>query len=210
MTKAANFADRLSDLIKEDGKSLRQIAKECEMSYSSLSKYQNDMQTPDAKAIERIADYFNVTTDYLLCQSDIRKPDITIQAINEQTGLSERAIMILQRSATHNLTGIPFDIAAQPLPPDGSAILSSIIESPIFSVLIQRIHDLLSLTQQSADGIVNEDTRQQIAEWLEDKPKQSIGIQSKQDLIDIKEFQISHSFMNMIKALEQEANSNVD
>lgn len=60
------FADRLSDLIKEDGNSLRYIAKACGLSYSSLSKYQNCLQIPTIKAIESLADYFKVTTDYLL------------------------------------------------------------------------------------------------------------------------------------------------
>lgn len=208
MEKAVNFADRLSDLIEEDGKSLRQIAKECKMSYSSLSKYQNNSQTPDANSLQSIADYFNVTTDYLLCRTDVRRPDATLQAINKQTGLSERAIMILQRSATQDLTGMELEDVVQRLPLDGCMILSKIIESPLFPEMIDEISSLLALSDQEADAIMLDDERQQLAELFKSKAKLALGIRGVKQIRGYKEIQASSLFRDIIKALEQEANSN--
>lgn len=191
---------------KEEGLTQDQLAKRLNIQVQNVRNWEQGRTLPEYETLFKLMEIFDCDMDYLFGRIECRTHDK--QFIHEQTGLSERAIMILQRSATHDLTGIPFDIAAQPLPPDGSAILSSIIESPVFTVLIERIHDLLSLTQQTADGIVNDDTRQQLAERLENALKQSIGLQSKQDLIDIKEYQISRSFIDIVKTLEQEANSN--
>lgn len=191
---------------KEEGLTQDQLAKRLNIQVQNVRNWEQGRTLPEYETLFKLMEIFDCDMDYLFGRIECRTHDK--QFIHEQTGLSERAIMILQRSATHDLTGIPFELAAQPLPSNGCTILSSIIESPLFPMLMKRVHDLLSLSQRTAEGIVNKDTRQQLTEWLEDTPKQSIGLQSQQDLIDIKEFQISRAFMDIIKALEQEANSN--
>ncbi|MBO4867954.1 MAG: helix-turn-helix transcriptional regulator [Ruminococcus sp.] len=49
-------------------------------------------RTPNTEQIIKIAEYFNVSTDYLLCRTKEKTTDITIQAICAYTGLSEEAI----------------------------------------------------------------------------------------------------------------------
>ncbi len=89
------FADRLSDLIaesKEKQELFDDLSRETGIPKSSLSYYQNDKREPNITNLVRLANHFNVTTDYLLGLSEIRKPDMEIQAIALKTGLSEAAI----------------------------------------------------------------------------------------------------------------------
>lgn len=42
-----------------------------------------------------LARYYNTSTDYILCNTDIKSPDVTISDICIKTGLSEKAIIRL-------------------------------------------------------------------------------------------------------------------
>lgn len=93
------LADILSDLISDSGKDLKTLGKEIGISDSALSKYQNDSGEAGINAINKIADYFNVSSDYLIGKTDVKKPSIQDQAIQNEIGLSERSIDILR---SHN------------------------------------------------------------------------------------------------------------
>ena len=45
------------------------------MSQQAISAYEKGSREPDIDTIKKIAEYFNVSTDYLLCKSDIRNPE---------------------------------------------------------------------------------------------------------------------------------------
>ena len=92
------FADRLSDLIaekKQEGVDYRQIAEGTKIPTGSISNYANDVQQPNITRLAAIAEYFGVSTDWLLGLSDVRTPDIKTQAICNYTGLSEHAVFEL-------------------------------------------------------------------------------------------------------------------
>jgi transcriptional regulator with XRE-family HTH domain len=90
------FADRLQDLIAESGKTINELSSPDEIGISSgsLSKYQNDVAEPGITALVKLADYFNVSFDYLLGKSDCKhRENIDIR---EETMLSEKAIELLK------------------------------------------------------------------------------------------------------------------
>ncbi len=87
-----SFADILGQLVSESGKPLKELAKEIGVSYGSISKYQNDNAAANIDALCKFADYFKVSTDYLLGRTEIKKPSVEIQAICDYTGLNETAI----------------------------------------------------------------------------------------------------------------------
>ena len=64
---------RIKELRTEMHKSLRDVANDLNISYSSLSKYERGDQQPSYETLIRIANYFNVTTDYLLGLSDMKR-----------------------------------------------------------------------------------------------------------------------------------------
>ena len=56
--------ERIKELSAKRGKNLKQVAKE--LGYSENLFYQWKKTTPTADKLQNVADYFNVTTDYLL------------------------------------------------------------------------------------------------------------------------------------------------
>lgn len=83
---------RLRELRSEKGLSLRELADELHLSYSSIGKYERNEAQPSFEILFKIADFFDVTTDYLIGYSDIRTKDMEYKDIAEKTGLSVRAI----------------------------------------------------------------------------------------------------------------------
>ncbi len=61
---------RIKELRAEQKLSLRELASRLGISYTSLGKYERNEQQPSFETIEKIADYFNVSVDYLLGRSD--------------------------------------------------------------------------------------------------------------------------------------------
>lgn len=86
------FQERLSYLIKEDGRSQRELSEYVDVSKQSISLYVSGKRTPDINAFFRMCEYFKVSADYLLGKSDVRSFDIENKSINEKLGLSEMSI----------------------------------------------------------------------------------------------------------------------
>ena len=60
------FDEILHDLIKRDGVELKDLADAAGIAVSSLGNYIKGKRYPDYKTIVLIAEYFGVTTDFLL------------------------------------------------------------------------------------------------------------------------------------------------
>ena len=89
MTKIRNLGDRLKKIRKE--KNLRQIdlASSLGLAQTTIANYEQGTRFPNEKTLSQIADFFNVSLDYLLGRSDtlVNNEDITYQQsdINENT-----------------------------------------------------------------------------------------------------------------------------
>lgn len=65
------FSKRLHELRKENRISQEELAAAIGTTKSTISKYEHGTIEPTLSVIKKLADYFSVTTDYLLCQSDV-------------------------------------------------------------------------------------------------------------------------------------------
>lgn len=65
---------RIRQLRKERKISCRQLGKDIGLSASALSHYETGISTPSVESTLRIAEYFHVSTDYLLGRSEYRTP----------------------------------------------------------------------------------------------------------------------------------------
>lgn len=74
----ANFSDRLKELRIERRLTQEQLADKFFLNKSSISRYEREQQVPELELLQQIADFFTVTTDYLLGNSDIRNPYISV------------------------------------------------------------------------------------------------------------------------------------
>lgn len=70
-----NFGERLRSLRKDIDYSLRKMADELGISFSALGKYERNEHQPDFDTLEKIAEYFDVSIDWLLGRTNIRTYD---------------------------------------------------------------------------------------------------------------------------------------
>lgn len=64
------FPERLTQLRTNRQLRQRELAKSLHVSTSAISNYEQRLRYPDIDMLIRIADYFDVTTDYLLGRTE--------------------------------------------------------------------------------------------------------------------------------------------
>lgn len=69
----STFGDRLKELRLERNLTQLELAQIFFISKSSVCKYEKGNNFPEASLLQKIADYFSVSVDYLLGKSDDRK-----------------------------------------------------------------------------------------------------------------------------------------
>ncbi|MEC3884613.1 helix-turn-helix transcriptional regulator [Halobacillus sp. HZG1] len=86
------FSDRLKQLRNRHKLSREQLAQTIGVSYSTISKYESGTREPDFKTLDKMSDYFDVTTDYLLGRSNIpsSQPESTNGSIAEINRLLDK------------------------------------------------------------------------------------------------------------------------
>lgn len=89
------FAERLTALRENTGKKRQEVADDLKISRASLEYYEKGKRKPDIEVLVRLADYYGVSTDYLLGLSDVSTTDKDIKFICNYTGLSETSVKIL-------------------------------------------------------------------------------------------------------------------
>lgn len=68
------FGERLRLLREENSLTQLELSKQTGIGNVTLSQYEKGTRNPDKDTIIKIAEYFDVTTDYLLGKSNVRKP----------------------------------------------------------------------------------------------------------------------------------------
>lgn len=65
-----NIGEKIKELRKKNGKTQLDVSKALDVTYQTIYKYEKGIAVPPADAILKLAEYFNVTTDYLLGHTD--------------------------------------------------------------------------------------------------------------------------------------------
>lgn len=81
------FATRLRSL--GENMTHQEIADGVGVSRQTIGQFTLGNTRPDIDTLGKLADFFGVSTDYLLCRTDIKSTDTTVQDICEYTELSE-------------------------------------------------------------------------------------------------------------------------
>jgi repressor LexA len=72
--------NRIKYLRAEKGISQNELAKALGLTQQAISAYENGLREPDLETLQKIADFFDVSLDYLLGRTDIRNSDILTKA----------------------------------------------------------------------------------------------------------------------------------
>lgn len=89
--------NRLKFLRNEKGENLEKIAKYLNVSIQTISNYENEKRDMTPETIIKLAEYFDVSTDYLLGKTDVRNYDKDEQEFRfayhkEMEGLTDEEI----------------------------------------------------------------------------------------------------------------------
>lgn len=99
------FAERLVLLRSEKGLTQGALAESIGISRQSVTLYENHTRVPDIEILAKFAEFFGVTSDYLLGRSDNRTYENA--AIGDKLGLTDKSIATLichkEWSEGHNL-----------------------------------------------------------------------------------------------------------
>ena len=96
-TRENPLAQRLSELVDNP----RGLANHLGCSVQAVNQYKLGTAYPKTENLIKIAQYYNVSIDYLIGLTDVKSPDASIRAISEATGLSERSLNILAMYPYH-------------------------------------------------------------------------------------------------------------
>lgn len=116
------LAQRLKELRKSKGLTYAGLSEALKTEYGihiskeSLSNYEVSTAIPHSKSgknegmnvkyLRCLADFYGVSTDYLLGRSEVQSPDVTIQGVVDYTGLSENAVGKLHSLAEDDILSI--------------------------------------------------------------------------------------------------------
>lgn len=92
MNYKEEFSKRLIWLREQKGLTQQQLADNLQITRQSLSLYEKAERTINIELLAKIADFFNVSTDYLMGRTDVTSMNEDIQVACKVTGLSEKAI----------------------------------------------------------------------------------------------------------------------
>lgn len=86
------FGERLKDLRKKRSLTQSQLGDKLNVTKASISGYENDTRSPDRETLVKIAEIFNVSTDYLLGRTDDKEKGPTLVAAHLDDDLTEEQL----------------------------------------------------------------------------------------------------------------------
>lgn len=73
-----NTVERIFELMKQRGVTANTVAKTLGFGNSQFTSWKTGVAKPSAEALTKLADYFDVSVDFLLCRTDSPKAELQI------------------------------------------------------------------------------------------------------------------------------------
>mgnify|MGYP004732743093 CR=1 FL=1 len=101
-----NIGERLSDLRKEKGFTQLEVAEKTGIQRTTINYYECGARKVKVEDLLTLSAFYKVSTDYLLCNSDIKTTDKNVKLTCETTGLSEDAIHYIMNADKSELRAL--------------------------------------------------------------------------------------------------------
>lgn len=180
------FARRLQDLITKS--TVLGLKERLGCSLQAINQYKQGTAFPKTENLIKIADYYGISVDYLLGRTDIPNLDTNMQAVHGFTGLSAETISRIVE-----------------LRDNGKAeLIDKLISNPNFSMLIKRLAELQAMTHESVRQIYDADSTEYMQSFYHNNgnTNTAMNYDSLQEIIDLKEYQITKAFAEIVKDFE--------
>lgn len=106
ITEGNIFPTRLRNIMKSRGITQKALANAIKMRPQTVSLYTTGQSAPDVNTLRKMAEFFNVSADYLLGLVEDDDPDKDIKVIAKYTGLSSRSIRWLHHRPQEEITQV--------------------------------------------------------------------------------------------------------
>lgn len=146
------FQERFNELrgdISQD-----KFAKKVGVSKATVGFYENGSRLPDIAKLREIATKCGVSADWLLGLTNIKAPNADAQAVESKTGLSGRAIAILERHKEYKDGLLQQGIDSYEI----TDFINAMLETPEFHTFIEDIATTLAMGWHSG-GLSNEEIK---------------------------------------------------
>lgn len=94
---AGTIGDTLKKLREAKGLSMAFVAKQLDLSLGAYQKYENNTRDVSTSTLNAIADFYNITTDYLLGRPDAKPPADPIDEFADKVKMQEQEQIILKK-----------------------------------------------------------------------------------------------------------------
>lgn len=138
-----NFGARLKALREEMELSREELAYKLGTSYHSIAKYETNLRSPDKESIAKIADFFDVSTDYLLCRTDIKNINPTTLTGEDRKDIQSRLESI--KDDLESSQGLMFN--GEPLSQDS---IESLLEAMEIGLSMAKLKQKRSLLEKES------------------------------------------------------------
>jgi len=173
------FATRLRGLIDEAGIPQSALAEHIGVTRQAISTYSLGTSVPDIDKFEGIANFFEVSTEYLLGRTDIKKADTSKQATAEYLGLSEGAIDAIRSLQLGQIEQAPLrDYKPELVNYPMTQVFNAWLESVDLSKLTSDMYKLLLATCEYNTSGLNPDKHK-----MNDEQKQAVMLLQQSDYI---------------------------
>ena len=143
MTTKEVFVSRFKELADEYP-NRTEFAKSLNMSQQTVSYWLNGSRVPDASNLAIISRKTGITVDYLLGLSDVKRPDVELQAVSKYTGLTDKALEVLHE-----------------MKPDERHIIQLLLEKNRGKVVIMSMNNYFKNQMKAHDFILHDATNGQ-------------------------------------------------
>lgn len=106
------LSNKLKELRKTTTLTQSEFAKKIDVARTTYAMYEQGNREPDYETLRKIADYFGVTTDYLLGRSDTPQPTNQISVAGQEITLSAEELDVFNELKKHPI--MFHDLATDP------------------------------------------------------------------------------------------------
>lgn len=132
------FPERLRKLLDDRGVTRTELARELNISRQAVSQYADGTGQPNADKLKTIANFFSVSSDYLLGLTEQQTADVDVQKMCAYTGLGEAAIGCLHQYA-QDKSGSEKGVTANGISISFSECVNALLTSKYFCELFSNI-----------------------------------------------------------------------
>ena len=205
------FPTTLRALMEENKTKQDDLAEVCGVKRQSVAQWKDGNTRPDIESLKKIAEHYNVSSDYLLGMTDVRKPSLELQAISDYTGLSEKAIERLHEM-THCCEMIETSLGNLITDSDTSThynAISNILSSEDIFYLVGLVGDYINeqltitrLTKEMSEKTFYVSPPKELSKWQKEHK-----IREHKEKSDMYLFRIQETFKEILKEIaEREKN----